>query len=72
MVAGDALIKMAEPWGVANALPTWVPGGNPCVGWEGVVCNSQGFVLQLYVSGQVPLTLCVWAQGLKDRLPDRS
>ncbi|KAG0632318.1 hypothetical protein M758_1G319400 [Ceratodon purpureus] len=49
---GDALIKMAEPWGVANGLPTWVPGGNPCLGWEGVTCDSRGFVSQLTLSNK--------------------
>lgn len=50
---GDALLQLAQPWGVANgALRSWVPGGDPCglPSWEGVFCNALGQVTQLCVT----------------------
>eukprot|EP00775_Hariotina_reticulata_P007238 gene7238-7451_t len=43
LTANDA--KTLEAWG-------WNDGGNPCSGWVGVTCNSEGFVSSIDLAGK--------------------
>ncbi|OAE28799.1 hypothetical protein AXG93_3096s1130 [Marchantia polymorpha subsp. ruderalis] len=61
---GTALTKLLTDWN--KDLPTWIPGSDPCDGWENVLCTGRRVtalnLTNLGITGRLPEEIGVLSQ----------